>query len=69
MLTLRQNFFVDQFLVENRANNAYNYFIDTYKLYCQLFDGVADIMSILSLPYPLYNDIILSQIEEKKKNN
>jgi len=24
-------------------------------------------MSILSLPYPLYNDIILKQIDEKKR--
>jgi len=32
-----------------------------------MFDNTGDLNSILNLPYPLYNDIILKQIEEKKK--
>jgi hypothetical protein len=32
-----------------------------------LFENGGDPISILSLPYPLYNDIILRQIEDKKR--
>jgi hypothetical protein len=54
-------------LVEGRASRAYKYFVDTFLLYQALFENAGDPASILSLPYPLYNDIILKQIEEKKK--
>jgi hypothetical protein len=36
-------------------------------LYQTLFENGGDPANLLSLPYPLYNDIILKQIEEKKK--
>ena len=32
-----------------------------------LFENSGDPMSIMEMPYPLYNDIILKQIEEKKR--
>jgi hypothetical protein len=54
-------------LVEGRASKAYKYFVDTFLLYQALFENAGDPASILSLPYPLYNDIILKQIEEKKR--
>jgi len=32
-----------------------------------LFENSGDLVSILNLPYPLYNDLILKQVEEKKR--
>jgi hypothetical protein len=54
-------------LVEGRASKSYKYFVDTFLLYQVLFENAGDPMSILEMPYPLYNDIILKQIEEKKR--
>jgi len=53
--------------VEGRAAKNYKYFVDTFILYQTLFENGGDPVSILSLPYPLYNDIILKQIDEKKR--
>ena len=33
----------------------------------QLFENSVDISSILHLPYPLYQDIMLKRIKEKQK--
>lgn len=54
-------------MVEGRASKSYKYFVDTFILYQTLFENGGDPMSLLNLPYPLYNDIILKQIEEKKR--
>lgn len=54
-------------MVQGRASKHYNYFIETFLLYQQLFDNTGDILSLLSLPYPLYHDIILKQIDERRK--
>ena len=54
-------------MVEGRAAKSYKYFVDTFLLYQTLFENGGDPMSILDMPYPLYNDIILKQIEEKKR--
>jgi len=54
-------------LVEGRASKNYKYFVDTFLLYQTLFENGGDLLSILQLPYPLYNDIILKQIDEKKR--
>jgi SMC interacting uncharacterized protein involved in chromosome segregation len=54
-------------LVEGRASKSYKYFVETFLLYQTLFENAGDPMSILNMPYPLYNDIILKQIEEKKR--
>jgi hypothetical protein len=35
--------------------------------YQNLFDSAGDILSIMALPYPLYRDIMLAQLEEKKR--
>jgi hypothetical protein len=53
--------------VQGRASKHYNYFIDTFLLYQSIFDNTGDLVSILNLPYPLYHDVILKQVEEKKK--
>jgi len=36
-------------------------------LYQTLFENSGDPLSLLDIPYPLYNDIILKQIGEKKR--
>ena len=66
-LISKLNFFVEAYLVEGRASKSYKYFIDTFLLYQTLFENGGDLMTILEMPYPLYNDIILKQIEEKKR--
>lgn len=53
--------------MQGRASKHYNYFIDTFLLYQSIFDNTGDLVSILNLPYPLYHDVILKQVEEKKK--
>lgn len=53
--------------MEGRAAKNYKYFIDTLILYQTLFENCGDPISILNLPYPLYTDIILRQIDEKKR--
>jgi hypothetical protein len=52
---------------ENSNEIAYRNFIDTFLAYQRLFDYSGSINEILDLPYCLYNDIILSQINLKKK--
>ena len=54
-------------MVQGRASKHYHYFIETLLLYQQLFDNTGDILSLLNLPYPLYHDVILKQIDEKRK--
>jgi hypothetical protein len=54
-------------LVEGRALKNYKYFVDTFLLYQALFENSGDLYSLLHLPYPLYNDVILKQIDEKKR--
>ena len=53
--------------MEGRASKHYKYFVDTFIFYQSLFKGGGDLKSILELPYPLYKDIILAQVEEKKR--
>ena len=54
-------------MVSGRASKYYEHFIQTVIFYQNLFNNSVDINSILSLPYPLYRDIMMAQIEEKKK--
>jgi len=53
-------------LDEKKPIKAYNYFIDTIKLYCVTAEP-PDVTSILHLPYPLYVDIIKEYAEQKRK--
>lgn len=41
--------------------------MDSFIFYQSLFEGTGDLSSILKLPYPLYRDIILKQVEERKR--
>ena len=50
-----------------RASKHYKYFIDTFIFYQNLFDNSGNLESMLNLPYPLYKDVILAQVEEKKR--
>jgi len=54
-------------LIENRASDAYKNFIDIFIFYQQLFDNSGSISDILNMPYPLFSDIILAQVKEKKE--
>jgi len=54
-------------LVEGRASKYYKNFVDTFIFYQAIFEGSGDLDSILRLPYPLYKDVILAQVEEKKR--
>jgi hypothetical protein len=53
--------------VKGRASRHYHYFINTFLLYQSIFENTGDLLSILNLPYPLYHDVILKQVEEKRK--
>jgi hypothetical protein len=53
--------------VTSRASKYYKGFIDSFLTYQELFDNSGDLTTILQLPFPLYNDVILAQITEKKK--
>ena len=54
-------------MIENRAEKFYKNFIETVIFYQSLFEGSGDINSLLATPYPLYKDIILAQVDEKKR--
>ena len=54
-------------MVKHRASKHYKHFVDTFIFYQALFEGSGDLNSILNLPYPLYKDIIIKQVEEKKR--
>ena len=49
------------------VDKAYNFLIDSILCYQRLFDYSGDILSLLSLPYNLFQDVILKQIELRKK--
>lgn len=38
-------------------------------MYQSLFNGGGDLLSIMKLPYPLYRDVIIAQVEEKKREH
>lgn len=54
-------------MVENRASKHYNHFIETFLFYQKLFESSGDITSIYNIPYPLYVDVIIKQVEDEKK--
>ena len=54
-------------MIENRASDAYKNFIDIFIFYQQLFDNSGSVSDVLNMPYPLFSDIILAQVKEKKE--
>jgi len=56
-------------MVENPQEKNYNYFIDSMVQMRNLFEQLtpSDICMLCELPFPVYNDILLKQIEENKR--
>lgn len=54
---------------KQKKKDRYQYFIDLFITDKKLFEhwNPSDIVLIAELPYPIYNDIILKQFEERKK--
>lgn len=52
--------------VRDEAKKTYDLYIDTVIQYQKLFKYTGDIQSILNLPYPLLQDLILAKIKENK---
>lgn len=59
------NFFDDDYL--GSVEKTYNFTIETLLYYQRLFEYSGDILQLLSLPYNMFQDLILKQIELKKK--
>ncbi len=57
----------DLFSDFGHALKSYNFFIETFLYYQRLFEYSGTIESILSMPYCLYNDLIIQQVKMKKK--
>ncbi len=54
----------------NPQREAYAYFIETLLYYSRLFEGnIPNINEILDLEYFLYYDLIVKQVQLKKKEN
>ena len=55
--------------VQDTAKETYNLYIDTVIQYTKLFKYTGDVQSILNLPYPLLQDLILAKIKDQKEEN
>lgn len=55
--------------IQDEAKRTYNLYIDTVIQYQKLFKYAGDIQSILDLPYPLLQDLILAKIKDQKAEN
>ena len=60
------NFFVQDDLAEVVEKN-YNFYIETLLYYIRIFEYNGTVLALLQLPYNLFQDLILKQIELKKK--
>lgn len=49
---------------ETEARDTYNYYIDTIIRFQKLFSYTGSIQSLLDLPYPLFQDLILAKIKD-----
>jgi hypothetical protein len=52
---------------EDPTEVAYSRFLETYLAYQRLFEYSGDIDSVLEMPYSLYTDLIMKQVDFKKK--
>ena len=61
--------FAEYYLVEKPWEKSYNYLVDLFVQMRGLFEHMSpsDLYLMSELPYPLFNDILLKQIEENKK--
>ena len=55
-------------MVENPQEKSYKYFIDSIVQMRNLFEQLtpSDICLLCELPFPIYNDILMRQIDENK---
>ena len=55
-------------MVENSWKKNYDYFIQLFVQIKELYEHttLVDIIALSELPYPVFNDIILKQLEENK---
>lgn len=60
------SFFVDDDL-EVTANKQYDFYLNTLLYYQKIFEYNGNVLDLLQLPYNLFQDLILKQIELKKK--
>ena len=60
------NFFVQDDLADDVEKN-YNFYIETLLYYIRIFEYNGTVLDLLQLPYNLFQDLILKQIELKKK--
>jgi hypothetical protein len=62
------NFFCGAYLIENRASKNYNYFLELIYYYQKISEGGGDsLVSILALPFPLFQDYTTYEAKMKKK--
>jgi len=52
---------------DNRASKSYKNFVDIVCVYMDAFEGIISMEDILNTPYPLFYDVLLKQLERKKK--
>jgi hypothetical protein len=52
---------------DNRASKSYKNFVEVICVYMDTFEGIISIDEILRTPYPLFYDVLLKQLERKKK--
>ena len=63
------NFFCANYLIDHRVEKNYRNFIEQFYGLNELNEHGFTMQSVLSLPYPLYNDFVEYQIKEKKKES
>jgi len=51
---------------ETEAKDTYNYYIETIIQFQKLFNYTGSIQSLLDLPYPLFQDLILAKIKDNQ---
>jgi hypothetical protein len=56
-------------LVENSWKKNYDYFVDLFVQIKELYEHMTlvDIINLSEMPYPIFNDVILKQIESNKR--
>jgi hypothetical protein len=52
---------------EGRASKAYKHFVEAYCVFNDIFEGLISLEDVFNMPYPMFNDILMKQIQRKKK--
>jgi hypothetical protein len=64
--TSSSNFFVGEFLTKDRASLNYKNFIETISYFSELYPG-SDVTSAFDMPYPVFYDLVIFKMNQKKK--